>query len=353
MNNFAGFLLTLVAGASVGFSMWPLKWVRAWKWENFWLLYSVFSLIVLPFALAFIVLPHLSVVYASLGVRQLLQPFLFGIFWGVAQLGAGICVHRLGLGVAGAVLNGTAAAFGTIIPLVTLHREATLESTGLLILIGTLLMITGAALCGWSGYLRESEARMRDQSAGFRKQEIAMRQASFANSAYVLTLGIALGSGVLASLLNIALAYGNVILKAAQEQGAQISWAPFAVWPIALLGGSVANIVYSVYLLQKNRTWNLFQNVSLKEIWYPAFAAALWMAGIALYSSGTTFLGSLGISIGFAVFMITMIVSGQFAGLMTGEWSLMSSTTYRPFALGVTMLVIAVLTIGTSKYLER
>jgi hypothetical protein len=34
MNNFAGFLLTLVAGASVGFSMWLLKWVRAWKWEK-------------------------------------------------------------------------------------------------------------------------------------------------------------------------------------------------------------------------------------------------------------------------------------------------------------------------------
>jgi L-rhamnose-H+ transport protein len=85
----------------------------------------------------------------------------------------------------------------------------------------------------------------------------------------------------------------------------------------------------------------------------PFFAACLWMAGIALYSSGTTFLGSLGISIGFGVFMITMIISGQLAGLMTGEWRFMKPGTYRSFALGVAILVLAVLTIGTSKYLQK
>ncbi len=352
MNNLAGFFLTFVAGASVGISMWPLKWVRALKWENFWLLYSIFSLIVVPFGLAFAVLPHLTAVYGSLKPHQILQPFLMGLLWGVAQLGAGLCVHKLGLAVAGAVMNGTAGAFGTIIPLISLHSRSTLAASGLCILAGTALMLAGGAFCGWSGYLREVEARGRDKSAGFGQEQTAMRQASYAKSAYLLTLGLAVGSGILGSLLNIALAYGGDILKAAQGQGARISWAPFAVWPIALLGGSVANIVYSIYLLQKNRTWGWFKNLSAREILIPFLAACLWMAGIALYSSGTTFLGSLGISIGYAAFMITMIISGQFAGLMTGEWHSMSPRTYRSFSLGVGLLVAAVLAIGTSKYLE-
>jgi L-rhamnose-H+ transport protein len=352
MNNLAGFFLTFVAGASVGISMWPLKWVRALKWENFWLLYSIFSLIVVPFGLAFAVLPHLTAVYASLQPHQILQPFLMGLLWGVAQLGAGLCVHRLGLAVAGAVMNGTAGAFGTIIPLISLHSKSTLTATGLWILAGTALMLGGGAFCGWSGYLREVEARERDQSAGFGQERTAMRQASYAKSAYLWTLGLAVGSGILGSLLNIALAYGGGILKAARDQGAQSSWAPFAVWPIALLGGSVANIVYSIFLIQKNRTWGWFKNLSAKEILIPLLAACLWMAGIALYSSGTTFLGSLGVSIGYAAFMITMILSGQFAGLMTGEWQSMKPGTYRSFSLGVGLLVAAVLAIGTSKYLE-
>jgi L-rhamnose-H+ transport protein len=353
MNNLTGFLLTLAAGACVGFSMWPLKWARTWKWENFWIFYSVFSLIVFPAGLAFLVLPHLPVVYASLTLHEILLPFLLGFLWGFAQLGAGICVQRLGLAVTIAVLSGVGAAFGTIIPLLSLHRESTLASNGVLILIGTALMLGGAAFCGWSGYLREAEARRRHLGSGFGKEQAAMRQESMGGAAYLLTLGVAVGSGVLASLLNIALAYGSGIMRAAQAQGAQASWAPFAVWPIALLGGSVVNLGYSIYLLTRNKTWGKFRGFAPAEIINPVFAAFLWMGGIAIYSSGTTFLGSLGVSIGFAVYMITVIFNSQLAAIISGEWHLMKPRTYRLFAVGISLLVVAVLTMGASKYLEK
>jgi hypothetical protein len=90
MNNLAGFFfLTFVADASVGMSMWRLKWVRGLKWGTFWLLYSTFSLIVVPFALAFAVLPHSTAVYASLTPKQVLQPLLMGLLLRVAQPGRG------------------------------------------------------------------------------------------------------------------------------------------------------------------------------------------------------------------------------------------------------------------------
>jgi len=333
--------------------MWPLKWARVWKWENFWLFYSLFSLIIMPFGLAFSVLPHLDRVYASLSFHQIFLPFSFGVLWGFAQLGAGICVHRLGLAVAGAVLNGTGAAFGTIIPLISLHREMVLQTSGLLILGGISMMVFGAGFCGWSGYLREMEAKQKGIGAGFAQQEAAMRQSSVSSSVYLLTIGIAVGAGVLSSLLNIALAYGGGIMKLAQSEGGQISWTPFAVWPIALLGGAIANVGYAAYLLSKNKSWGNFTRHGFREILNPILSAGLWMAGVALYSSGTTFLGSLGISIGFAVFMITMIVSGQAAGLLTGEWHQMRPRTYRPFVAGIGLLVMAVLVIGFSRYFER
>lgn len=349
MRTLAGFFLTLIAGTSVGVSMWPLKWARLWKWENFWLVYSITSLIVVPFGLAYAVLPHLNSVYASLDSRELLRPFLLGVLWGFAQLGAGICVHRLGLAVAGAVLNGVGAGFGTMIPLITLHRQALFQTSGLLILLGVLMMLVGAGYCGWSGYHREIEARMRGAGAGFDHKEAAMRQSSYSSSAYLITIGIAVVSGVLAALLNVALAYGSNIMKVAEHFGGQASWAPFAVWPLALLGGSLANIGYAIYLISKNKSWGNF-GAGAREFFNSVVAACLWMAGIALYSSGTTFLGSLGVSIGFAVFMITMIVSGQGAGLLTGEWRLMTPKTYRPFAAGVGLLVLAIVVIGFSNY---
>lgn len=348
MSTFVGFLITLIAGTGVGVSMWPLKWARTWKWENFWFCYAIFSLILVPFALAFSVLPHLGHVYASLSTHDLMLPFLLGCLWGFAQLGAGICVSHLGLSIGSAVLNGIGAAVGTIIPLLSLHSEQAFQASGLLILAGIAMMVLGVVCCGWSGYLRESEARERGAGAGFAKKEVAMRQSSYSGSAYLAVIGIAVASGVLASLTNIALAYSGTITRAVQLEGGRSYWAPFAVWPIVFLGGSIANIGYAVYLMTKNKTWSRL-TTAISEPFYPLLAACLWMGGIALYSSGTTFLGSLGVSVGFAVFMISMILSGQFAAIFTGEWKLISQRTYAVSIAGVGLLVIAVVVIGLSR----
>ena len=110
--------------------------------------------------------------------------FSWAFYGGLRSSAQALCVHKLGLAVAGAVMNGTAGAFGTIIPLISLHSRSTLSTSGLWILTGTALMLAGGAFCGWSGYLREAEARQRDRTAGFGQQQTAMRQASYAKSAY-------------------------------------------------------------------------------------------------------------------------------------------------------------------------
>ncbi len=212
----------------------------------------------------------------------------------------------------------------------TAQQRVRFTATGLWILAGTALMLGGGAFCGWSGYLREVEARERDESCRLWPGANRYAASTLRQVGLSLTLGLAVGFGHPRFVAQYSPGLRGGILKAAQDQGAQSSWAPFAVWPIALLGGSVANIVYSLYLLQKNRTWGWFKNLSVRETLIPFLAACLWMAGIALYSSGTTFLGSLGISIGYAAFMITMIISGQFAGLMTGEWHSMNPRTFDP-----------------------
>jgi hypothetical protein len=179
-----------------------------------------------------------------------------------------------------------------------------------------------------------------------------MRQTTFTREAYFLSLGIAAGSGVLASLLNVALAYGGAITSLAVLHGATSSMAPFAVWPIALLGGSIVNITYAVYFIARDHSWQDFKG-GYVEITFPFLAALMWMGGIAVYSSGTTYLGILGVSIGYAVFMIIMVLSGQIAAVVTGEWSLMQASTYHSFFSGIAVLLVAVLMMGGSHYFAQ
>ena len=114
MGILVGFLLTILAGSMMGANLAPLKRIRVWKWENFWFVYSIVSLLVVPFALAFLLLPHLATVYMSVPFSTIARPFLYGSLWGVAQLGAGICVDKIGIALTGSVLNGLCAAFGAI-----------------------------------------------------------------------------------------------------------------------------------------------------------------------------------------------------------------------------------------------
>jgi L-rhamnose-H+ transport protein len=342
-----GLFLTFVGGNSTGYSMLPLKWERVWKWENFWLFYTVVSLLILPPALAFVVCPGIGSVYASLSLNELTKPFIFGALWGFAQLGAGLCVHRLGFALQGALIGGIGTAVGTLVPLIMLHHELVFHTSGLLVFGGTAITLAGVTLCGWAGYHRERMTREQGRRAGFSPDETAMSQVEPTREGYILMVVVAIVSGVLSAFTNIALAFGGGIMSKALQAGAAPHWAPFAVWPIVLLGGSAVNLTYAIILLSRNRAWKSFTG-GPREMLNPVLGGCMWMGGIALYSSATTYLGVLGVSIGFALFTIILILCGQLAGLFTGEWRQIPTRIYGWFAVGIALLLIAIVTFGAA-----
>jgi L-rhamnose-H+ transport protein len=342
-------ILTIAAGVLTGSSMLPIKWARVWKWENFWMLYTVVSLLLLPGILAFWVCPDLWTAYTSIPFKAFTKPFVFGSLWGLAYLGAGICVHRLGFALQGALIGGIGTAVGTLAPLVMQHADMVFQLGGILILVGTVITLVGVGLCGWAGYIREEMNKQQERRAGFSSEETAMSQTEPTRKSYVLSVMVAVLSGLFAAFMNLALAYGGDITERAQEAGAASQWAPFAVWPIAFLGGSLINFVYSIFLLSRNRSWRNFVGHP-REILNPVLSGCMWTCGVLLYSSATTYLGVLGISIGFGIFFIVLMLCGQLLGVFTGEWRLMTMHTCGTFAAGFGLLFLAVVTFGAAKF---
>jgi L-rhamnose-H+ transport protein len=136
MTLIAGFCLTFLGGISVGVCMWSIKWARTWKWENYWLVFTLFALILVPSGLAFSLLPHLYRVYALLTPAELWKTMLFGILWGFGQLGNGICIHRLGFAISNAFIIGIGAALGTLLPLICFTAECSSRPLGCLFFSG-------------------------------------------------------------------------------------------------------------------------------------------------------------------------------------------------------------------------
>ena len=77
---------------------------------------------------------------------------------------------------------------------------------------------------------------------------------------------------------------------------------------------------------------------------------SIWMIAIAIYSSGTVYLGILGVSVGWALFNITLILSGNLAGLLTGEWKAIARRIFNVNVAGVAVLLVATVIMAAANY---
>src|SRR6266849_10331103 len=139
----------MIAGLMSGNCMLPMKFMRSWKWENVWLIFSVVSLVILPWTLAITLVGNLFATYRALSIQQLGIPVLLGAGWGIAQILFGVSVKRLGLGVAYAIIVGLGAVLGTLVPLFVGQHAAAKEHSLGYILVGVVVMVAGIFLTAW------------------------------------------------------------------------------------------------------------------------------------------------------------------------------------------------------------
>jgi L-rhamnose-H+ transport protein len=321
-----GLALTLLAGLLAGNCMLPMKFVRRWQWENTWLIFTLVSLVFCPWLLAIILVPGLGHVYASLPPREFAVPLLFGFGWGIAQALFGLSVVRLGLALSYAIIIGLGASLGTLIPLFFSHGEVVGTVKGALILSGVGVMIAGIVVASIAGRQRERAARAGETTR-------------FTGS-YRLALLTAIVCGLAAPMINFAFAFGQSIADAAVRQGVPPERAAYAVWPVALTGGLLPNLGYSVYLLHTRRTWKHFW-FALPEGGLATLMGVFWMGSMAVYGVSSVHLGVLGTSVGWALFQIFMIMTANASGLLTGEWRGAPASAVRRLGIGLLLLAVA------------
>jgi L-rhamnose-H+ transport protein len=320
-----GICLVIVAGAMCGNCMSPLRAIQVWKWENVWLVFSFGSLVLLPGLLAAITIPHLGRVYSSLQAMDILVPLLFGAGWGVAQVLFGISIVNLGMALGFSIIIGLGATFGTIIPVLVQRPEFLVTSNGALLIAGIMVMLLGVAVCGFAGRARE-----RAEDSGPQK----------GSAKYGAALALAILCGVLAPMVNFSLAFGENVARHALQFGARPANAAFAVWPIALAGGFVPNIAYSVHLLNRNRSWGNFRPI-WPDAYHSGLMAILWMGAVALYGVTARFMGPLGTSAGWGIYQIFMILAANISGLLLGEWAKAGKRPVQVLMCGLVLLTLA------------
>src|SRR4029077_6088046 len=220
------------------------------------------------------------------------------------------------------------AAVGALTPLIAQHSNLIMTRQGGLIILGVAMIILGVALCGLAGKHRE---------AALQRASATVRHGFWWG--YVL----AFVSGILGSMLNLGLAYGGSIQRAAQQHGASLAMMSNAVWLPCLYAGFLPGAIYCYILMRKK---NNVSHLRLSGTWYYWFASAsmgfLWYGSIIFYSISTCKLGALGPSSGRPLFLASNVVASTVFGALTGEWARTGTRPIRTMILGVSFLVLAI-----------
>lgn len=322
----AGLLVLVLAGIMNASFTLPMKYARRWAWENTWLAWTIFALLILPPVVAWSTVPHVAQVYHVTGSGIVAEVAGFGAGWGIAQVFFGLAVDAIGIALTFSLVLGTSAAVGTLVPLLRLHPERLNTPAGHGVLAGVAMVLLGVFICAVAGSRREKALHL---DSGPRK-----------NATVGLTLAILCGFG--ASFVNFGLAFGAPIARAAQLFGASALSASNAIWLPVMIAGSVPNLLYCFWLLRRNRTAGKFPAGGFGHWGLALLMAIFWFGSTLLYGLSTVKLGTLGPILGWPLFMSLIVITASLLGMFTGEWKNSGVGPLRIQWVGVGMLVIAV-----------
>ena len=366
MLGFGLMLIGAVCGGSFGL---PSKYAKEdTPWEVLWGPFFFFATIVIPCVVAPLVVNDLGGIYSRVWAdpdttNMLVYALVFGLLWGLGSMTLGMSFAFIGLSLAYALNYGAQIIFGSMMPLALVEGEwgklladsGELAQHAYVIFAGVGVCVIGVIVCGRAAILK-------DQS--LKTEPTALPDASAVKKPRILIGAIiGVGSGVLCACYAVASSYaGPVGTEAIKDvvsfQAGEVlktplnpDWAAaWAVTAIILWGGAVSSGLYCVVQLSKNKTWGHFTRPGAGLVLVLAAAmAVLHDAAIFFFGLGWINLGTLGISIGYPVFMSFAIIVGNVHGFRTGEWKRASRRSIAWIVVGITLLVVGVGVLGVGK----
>lgn len=343
-STIGGILLTFVGGVFGGLFTAPMRGCKGWEWENSWLVYSLYGMVLFPWILVFFSVNDAVNVYASAPGHSIALAVTFGIFWGIGSVLFGLGVKIVGNSLGFSIILGMTSAIGSALPLVVLHSSEVGSNEGICTWAGLAVVVGGLALLGKAGGMRDAEL-VAEKEPMLLTNEAPQQQTSFKVGMIICVM-----SGIVSPMLNLAIAFGKGVADAAEDRGTSSTLSNNAIWALAIGGGFLVNFTYCVYLLRKNNTWRNFSLPPQKQCWantlFAVLAGMLWFGGNVLYGIGASMLGDLGTVLGWPIFISAMVMSGNIVGVLAGEWKGVGSRAKLFLGGGLFVLFLAVVVIA-------
>ncbi|MFV0536684.1 MAG: L-rhamnose/proton symporter RhaT [Dysgonomonas sp.] len=335
MNTLIGLVIIAIGSLGQSSSYVPIKKVKAWSWENFWLIQGIFAWLVFPMlgALLAVNFQTLLDVYIS-EADAALKTIMYGALWGVGGLTFGLSMRYLGVALGQSISLGTCSAFGTLIPAL-LSGDDLLSSQGIILLISVSVTLAGIATIGYAGALRAKD--MSEEEKRQAVKDFALKKG----------LLVALLAGVMSACFSLGLNAGAPIQGKIAALGASPFFAQNPVTLLVTVGGFITNFVYCTWQNKKNGTlgqvFSTPSKLMVNNILFCALAGVLWYSQFFALGMGKSFFepGSIMMAFSWSILMSLNVVCSNIWGIVLKEWKGTGSKTISVLVLGMAILIFS------------
>ena len=352
MNAILGVIFHFIGGFASGSFYMPYNKVKGWSWESFWIIGGLFSWLIVPPLAAYLTIPGFAGIIRNSSTTILGTTFLMGTLWGVGGLMYGLGVRYLGMSLGNSVILGFCSAFGALIPSIYYNFNPTpgkvtftdmLQSSGgQMVLLGVLVCLTGIAVCGKAGMMKEKEVTED-------KKKESVKEFSLVKGLIIATI-----SGILSAFFNFGIEAGNSMGVAANEawKAAHPGQGEFlfrnnVIFVVILWGGLTTNLIWCMILNFRNKSFGDYANKKTplaRNYLFCALAGTTWFLQFFFYGMGESKLGNGASS--WILHMAFIILVANMWGIILKEWSGVSKKTKTTIAAGIVIIFLSVLLVG-------
>lgn len=325
-------------GAAMAASFYaPIEKVRNWSWETTWAFMGLFSWILLPLTMSYILLPHFCAFYASQPTRLLLTVALFGAMWGVGNVSYGLTMRYLGMSLGIGVAIGVTLVVGTLVPPL-LHGQFLAKFTsrgGLWSLAGIVVALIGVAIVSYAGHQKEEQL-------GAEVKEFNV----------LLGLALAVLCGIFSAGFSFGLDAADPLRTAALQVGLRPLYARLPSYVLIMGGGAIVNMTYCFTRLAFKKGISIRADLAqpratiMKNASLAATGGVMWYLQFFFYSWGEANIPARLDYVNWMLHMSLYVLCGGIVGLALGEWAGVGKRPIRLLWAGILVIIAAANLVG-------
>src|SRR5579863_546404 len=334
----AGIGWHMVGAASAASFYAPIEKVKRWSWETTWAVAGIFSWVLLPISVSYLLLPHFGAFYGSIATDVLWKAALFGAMWGVGNVSYGLTMRYLGMSLGIGVAIGVTLVVGTLIPPL-LNGQAGLlfeSRSGLLTMAGVVVALVGVAIVSYAGHMKE----MQLKSGGPTEFNV------------MLGLALAVMCGIFSSGMSFAMNAAKPMQAAALHLGVNPLYAALPSYVFIMGGGAVVNMAYCFFRLATLKRLSLRADLAqpgttlAKNAALASAGGIMWYLQFFFYAWGAANIPPQLSYVNWMLHMSIYVLCGGLVGLALGEWTGIKGRPLWLLWAGVLVIIAAANLVG-------